>query len=124
MKHIPNIVGGLLGLAFVASAIAYFSGASGPPPDPGSPTEHFMAAFIPTGYMNFVKVCEILGGLLCMVPLTRNIGLLFLGPIILNIAAFHLFVEKKDVPMAAVFCVISAYLLWTARAKFTALLNR
>ena len=64
------------------------------------------------------------GGIMCAIPLTRNIGLLFLGPVILNITAYHAFVDKGSLAMPAVFCAISAYLLWSARAKFTALLNR
>ena len=42
-----------------------------------------------TGYMTFVKVCELIGGILVMIPRTRNFGLLVLGPIIVNILAFR-----------------------------------
>ncbi|MES2477388.1 MAG: DoxX family protein [Verrucomicrobiota bacterium] len=125
MKYLPNIFGGLLGLAFIASAVVYFfKFADMPPPPAGSPAAHFMAAFIPTGYMHFVKVCEVLGGVLVAIPHTRNFGLLILGPIILNIIAFHLFVTAgADLAVPAVFGLIAAYLLWTAREKFAALRN-
>lgn len=124
MKYLPNIAGGLLGLAFIASAVAYFSMTEMPPPPEGSPAAHFMAAFIPTGYMNFVKVCELVGGMLVAIPKTRNFGLLILGPIILNILAFHLFVTGgADLAVPAVFGIFAAYLLWTARGKFCALRN-
>ncbi len=56
-----------------------------------------MAAFGPTGYMTFVKILELLGGLLVIVPKTRNFGLLILGPILVNILAFHVFIEKEPV---------------------------
>ncbi len=126
MKHIPNILGGLLGAAFVFFSLMYFIKFRGyvPPLEEGSAAMHFNKAFGPTGYMDFVKVCELLGGIMCAIPLTRNIGLLFLGPIILNITAYHALIDKGNLAMSAVFCAISAYLLWTARAKFTALLNR
>lgn len=126
MKHIPNIVGGLLGLAFIFFSLMYFIKFRGlvPPLEEGSAAMHFNKAFGPTGYMDFVKVCELLGGIMCAIPLTRNIGLLFLGPVILNITAYHVFVDKGDLVKPAVFCLISAYLLWSARAKFTGLLNR
>ena len=124
MKHLPTIAGGLLGLAFIASAVAYFAMTDMPQPPEGSPAAHFMAAFIPTGYMNFVKVCELVGGLLLAIPKTRNFGLLILGPIILNILAFHVFVTGgADLAVPAVFALIAGYLLWTARGKFAALRN-
>lgn len=125
MKYIPNIVGGLLGLVFIAASAAFFLGKM--PNEPlvaGSSKEHFMLAFGPTGYMHFVKACELIGGILCVIPRTRNIGLLFLGPIILNIAAFSIFVAKEGVGASAVFCALAAYLLWAGRKNFCALLNR
>lgn len=126
MKHIPNIVGGLLGLAFVAFSLMYFIKFRGfvPPLPEDSAAMHFLKAFGPTGYMDFVKVCELLGGIMCAIPLTRNIGLLFLGPVILNITAYHALVDKGSLVFPAILCALSAYLLWSARAKFTALLNR
>ncbi|GAA5125824.1 hypothetical protein JIN84_14715 [Luteolibacter yonseiensis] len=128
MKHITNIAGGLLGAAFVAFSLLYFFKFRGIPPQApeGSPIMHFYQAFGPTGYMDFVKVCELIGGILCAIPLTRNIGLLFLGPVILNIIAYHAFVDSPASlvnPVLILFCLLAAYLLWAARAKFTALLN-
>lgn len=128
MKHAPTIAGGLLGLAFIAFPIIYFFDLMGPQPSPpeGSPMALFFGAFIPTGYMNFVKVCELLGGVLVAIPLTRNIGLLFLGPIILNILAFHVFIAKggglADPPLVII-CLLAVYLLWCGRKAFAGLLN-
>jgi putative oxidoreductase len=129
MKYVINIVGGLLGVAFIAFSLMYFFKMMPkmPPPPADSPSAHFMAAFGPTGYMTFVKSCELIGGILCMIPLTRNIGLLVLGPVILNIVAFQAFIAKgaglKD-PVLIMICLLAAYLLWSARSKFAALLNR
>ena len=52
--------------------------------------------------------------------------LLALGPIIINILAFHAFIAKgKDLfsPMLIVICVLALYLLWVARNQFAALKN-
>ena len=95
MKHLPNIAGGLLGLAFIAFPVIYFFElVKMPPPPEGSHAAHFFGAFGPTGYMNFVKACELVGGILVAIPLTRNFGLLLLGPIIVNILAFHVFITR------------------------------
>ncbi|MEO5913065.1 MAG: hypothetical protein ABIS50_02455 [Luteolibacter sp.] len=131
MKYLPCIAGGLLGFAFISGSLMFFFGMTGdqPAPLPGSPVDMFMGAVVATGYMHFVKVCELVGGLLVAVPKTRNFGLLFLGPVILNIIAFHTFVAK-DVTATGTFITLAvigglaAYLLWVARGKFLGLLNR
>jgi hypothetical protein len=39
-------------------------------------------------------IATIAGGLLVAIPKSRNLGLLILGPIIVNILAFHIFIMK------------------------------
>lgn len=94
-RIVPSIVGVILGLLFVMSAVVILFNLVKPPPLPeGSPMAMFMGAFAPTGYMTFVKVLELLGGVLVAIPRTRNLGLLILGPIIVNILAFTVFVAN------------------------------
>lgn len=130
MKIATNIAGGLLGLAFIAFSLMYFFKMmpNEPGPPEGSPPFHFMAAFGPTGYMDFVKVCELLGGILVAIPLTRNWGLLLLGPVLVNIIAFHVFLAKGEgllnPPVIPILGLLSVFLLWSGRAKFLGLLNR
>jgi hypothetical protein len=97
-----------------------------PPPPEGSPVALFMGAFHPTGYLDFVKVLEVLGGILVAIPRTRNFGLLVLGPIIVNIIAFHVFITKgADLvnPILIVIVLLTAFLLWTERKAFAGLLK-
>jgi len=126
-KYLPIVASIVLGLLFLMASIMFFL-KLGPKPDfpEGSPVAHFMAAFGPTGYMNFVKVFEFTGGILVMIPRLRNLGLLVLGPGIVNIIAFHALVyEPKQLlnPMLDVIIVCVLYLLWDARRKFAGLLN-
>jgi putative oxidoreductase len=62
-----------------------------------------------------------------MIPRLRNLGLLVLGPIVVNIVAFHLFLGGgfKDFsnPMLLIIIVLSLYLLWVGRQNFARLLN-
>ena len=128
MKYLPSIAGILLGLLFVMSAVVVLFHLVPTPPIPeGTPMAMFMGAFGPTGYMTFIKVCELLGGILVAIPRTRNFGLLVLGPIIINILAFHLFVTKGEglfSPMLIVIVALTLYLLWAGRKAFAGLVNR
>ena len=86
-----------------------------------------MAAFAPTGYLTFVKVFELLGGVLVAIPRTRNLGLLILGPIIINILAFHIFVAGGQglwSPMLMGICALALFLLWYERKAFACLVTR
>ncbi len=128
MKCAANIVGGLLGLLFIVFGMNFFLKFIHMPPGPpeGSPPALFFAALYPTGYLAFVKVLEVLGGLLVAIPKTRNIGLLVLGPIIINILAFHVFLTKgagfAD-PVVSLIAILPLFLLWHARSSFKGLLN-
>ena len=127
MKIVNNIVGGLLGLAFIAFSLMVLLhlGPTPPPPPAGSPVAMFMGVFAPTGWLTFVKTCELIGGILVAIPLTRNVGLLFLCPIILNILAFHILVEKAEAfPIPFILALMAAYLILAARKQFNGLLNR
>jgi putative oxidoreductase len=127
MKHAPTIAGILLGLLFIMSAVVVlFKLVEMPLPPAGTPAALFFGAFGPTGYMTFVKVLELLGGILVAIPRTRNFGLLILGPILVNILAFHVFITKGEGlmnPILIGIVALSLYLLWVGRKGFAGLLN-
>lgn len=126
-KYLPMAAGILLGLCFLAASIPVLFNLVTPPPLPeGTPAAHFMAAFGPTGYIKFVKLFEFTGGILVMIPRLRNIGLLLLGPVIVNIIAFHVLIDDPRHlinPLLDIIIVCALYLLWVGRKNFAALLN-
>lgn len=128
MKFLPNIAGLLLGLAFMSSSALYFLNLVPMPlPPTGSPPDLWMRAMIPTGYMDFVKLLELFGGVLVAFPWTRNYGLLVLAPIIVNIIAFHYFIAAGEglfSPPTVVVSVLAGYLLWCGRMAFVRLSPR
>ena len=129
MKKYPPIIAGIvLGLLFVMSAVVVlFNLVKAPPPPEGSPAAMFFGAFAPTGYLTFVKIFELVGGLVVMIPRLRNFGLLLLGPVIVNILAFHILIAGgfKDLlnPMILIMLGLALYLLWVGRKNFASLLN-
>lgn len=134
MKYIPHVVGALLGLMFIAFSIMFFvmvfTGNMKVPEGVVMTPEavKFNESVGVTGYMYVVKICELLGGILVAIPRTRNFGLLFLGPVIVNIACYHVFLQKDAFQGATLVTLLimgamSLYLLWVGRANFAALKN-
>lgn len=127
LRHIPTLAGALLGLGFVAAGLVMLLGLApaGETPPEGSPSAHFFAAFGPTGYLTFVKVLEVLGGVLVAIPRTRCLGLLVLGPILVNILAFHVFVAGDGVkdPMLLTLSGLALFLLLVERKAFAGLVR-
>ncbi|MEN3939679.1 hypothetical protein WJU23_00170 [Prosthecobacter sp. SYSU 5D2] len=134
MKYIPSIVSALLGLLFIASSIVVLFNLVQPAPEDmpaeGSPAALFMGAIAPTGMLTLIKVCELVGGLLLIIPRTRNIGLLFLGPIIVNILAYHALIAEDltgsggTLGMMAFISMAALYLLWVERKAWAGLVRR
>lgn len=127
MKKLPIIAGIVLGLCFLVASVPILLNIKmeNPPPMTKS-AEDFMAVFFSTGYVKFVKIFEFIGGIVVMIPRLRNIGLLLLGPVIVNILAFTMLIdEPKHLmnPLLVIVTVCSLYLLWDARKKFAGLLN-
>lgn len=129
-KYLPIIASIVLGLCFLMASIpVLFNLVKIPDMPEGTPMAHFMAAFAPTGYMKFVKWIEFIGALVVMVPRLRNLGLLLLGPVIVNIIAFHIFLDDpRNLLNAAqnwmLYLIVftSLYLLWNGRKKWAGLL--
>jgi hypothetical protein len=82
---------------------------------------------MPSGFMTYVKCFEFLGAILVMIPRLRNFGLLILGPIFINILAFHLFLGKpSDLlnPMILAIAIFELFLLWAGRSAFLGLIRQ
>jgi uncharacterized membrane protein YphA (DoxX/SURF4 family) len=130
MKHLPTLAGALLGVLFVIFGSNFFLKFLPMPNDDtpaDAPNKLLMAAMVPTGYLAFVKALQILGGVLVAVPKTRNLGLLVLGPIIVNILCYHIFLNKGTTlvdPVNTTITVLALFLLWTERKAFARLISR
>ena len=49
------------------------------------------------------------------------IGLTLLGPVIVNIMLYHIFLDKEGLPMAGCISIFALFLLWAYRDKFPAI---
>ena len=122
MKYVIVIVRVLLGLMFVVFGSNAFLKFMGPPPEMHGQAGAFITALMSSGYMHAIAVLQVLGGL-CLLLGARFVplGLTLLGPIIVNIVFFHLFLEPTGMPIALVTAAMSLFLLWIYRFKFPAI---
>jgi putative oxidoreductase len=112
----------LLGLVFVvfgSNAFLHFIQA---PPMAG-PAGAFTGAMMDTGYVKVVGFCQVAGGLLLLIGRFVPLGLTLLGPVIVNILCFHIFLNHEGWQVASVVAVLALFLLWRYRSNFAGLLK-
>jgi putative oxidoreductase len=117
MKKISCIAALLLGLAFVFFGLNFFAHfVVVPSPPAGTPAAAFLGAMYGSGYLTLVKVLEIVGGVLLILPRTRVWGLFLVGAILFNIAAVHQFFlgGLKD-PTVIGLIVLALIVTWSRR---------
>ena len=113
----------LLGLVFLVFGLNFFFQFL-PMPALSGPPAAFMGALFATGYMfSLVKGLEVLAGALLLSGRFVPLALLLLAPIVINIAAFHVFLTPGEPAMAIVLTFLLAFLGWTYRSSFSGVLN-
>jgi uncharacterized membrane protein YphA (DoxX/SURF4 family) len=122
MKYVIVIVRVLLGLLFLVFGSNAFLKFMGPPPPMQGQAGAFMTALMSSGYVYVIAVLQVLGGL-CLLLGARFVplGLTLLGPVIVNIVLFHVFLEPTGMPMAVIISALALFLLWIYRFKFPAI---
>ncbi|MEM7481236.1 MAG: hypothetical protein AAF481_08690 [Acidobacteriota bacterium] len=106
----------LLAAIFVVFGVNGFVGFL-PPPEAAPDGAQFLGLMIASGYLAVVKVLEIIGGLLLLIG-RLPLGLTVLGPIVVNIVLFHLFLDPANIALAAVTFLLWAFLMWRNWSAF------
>jgi uncharacterized membrane protein YphA (DoxX/SURF4 family) len=121
MKIIAVLCRILLGLMFVifgANILHPFLHM--PMPPAGSLPAQFMGVMVPTGWMHIVGFFQLLGGLLVLLGGTTPLGLILLGPVIVNILIFHIHLEGgQGIAPGAVAALLEVILLVAYRSNFS-----
>jgi uncharacterized membrane protein YphA (DoxX/SURF4 family) len=121
MKILTIIVRVLLGAVFVFFGSNAFLHFMQPPPMPG-PSGEFIGAMAATGYLQAIAAFQVVGGLLLLIGRVP-LGLTLLGPVIVNIVFFHIFMDRSGLGVAAIVSLLSLFLLWRYRDSFAGLLQ-
>jgi hypothetical protein len=123
MKTTTIIVRSLLGLLFVVMGLNIFLNFIPMPPPPEGPARNFMMALFMSHYFWVVGALEVVGGALLLTGRYLPLGLTLLGPVIVNILCFHLFMLPSGLPLAIVVTALALFLLWRHHEYFAGLVK-
>jgi len=115
----------LLGLLFFVCGLNGFLNFI-PPPSKPMPEEAmaFAGAMMKTGYfLQLVAGTQVIAGVLLLINRFVPLALVILAPVILNILAFHLFLEHSGLPLAIILTGLELYLAWAYRKYYYTLLT-
>lgn len=123
MKIATIIARSLLGVIFVVFGANMFLHFIPMPPPPEGPARDFMTALFVSHYFYVVGAFEVAGGLLLLTGRWTPLGLALVGPVIVNILAFHSLMAPAGLGMAAVVSALAVFLVWRYRENFTGLVR-
>lgn len=81
----------------------------------------FMSLFGASGYMTTIKVCELLFGIMVLIPKTRALGLLLLAPIVVNILLFELHIAHAP-GIGVALTAVTAIAIYFDKEKYSSIL--
>jgi putative oxidoreductase len=122
MKIVTIIARVLLGLMFVVFGSNAFLQFMPMPQMEGYPGQ-FIGSMAATGYIKVIAALQITGGALLLIGRFVPLGLTLLGPVVVNIVLYHIFMDRAGVGIAAVVTLVTLFLLWRYRAAFQPLLR-
>ena len=123
MKNLPMISRVLLGLVFVLFGLNGFFNFI-PLEAPQGEAGAFLGALATTGYMfPLIKIVEIVAGIFLLTNRRVTLATLMLAPIVVNILAFHIFLDNSGMLMACAVAALEGYMLYENRETLKQLLN-
>ena len=122
MKIAALIIRILLGLMFVVFGSNAFLRFMPMPELTGYPAQ-FIGSMSASGYLYAIGALQVIGGLLLLIGRFVPLGLTMLGPIIVNIVLYHIFMDPAGMPMAIIVTVLYLFLVWRHRDAFAGLLR-
>ena len=123
-RHLPTASRLLLGLIFFVNGLNGFLQFLPQPPMPAAASA-FAGALLGAGYFfPLLKSVELAAGLLLLTGVAVPFALTLVAPIIVQIAAFHLFLAPGGMPVVALLLAFELHLAWVHRAAFAPLFAR
>ena len=122
-RFLPAIARVLMGLAFLTFGLNGFLNFIPQPKTMPEGAANLFGAFMKSGYMiPLIFGTQTLVGVLLLLNIFVPLALAFIAPVIVNIVAFHIYIERSGLPIACVFLAIELYLAWSYRRAFRPML--
>jgi putative oxidoreductase len=81
----------------------------------------FMSILVTSGYIYLIKMFEVIGGALLLSNRFVPLGLILLGPSVVNILAYHLLLDHRNWPIGIINGLLFLFLLLAYRKYFAAI---
>jgi uncharacterized membrane protein YphA (DoxX/SURF4 family) len=124
MKIAAMIARYLLGLVFLVFGLNGFLHFIPMGPMPSGLAGQFIGALMQSHYVLIVSGLQVVGGVLLLINRYVPLGLTLLGPVIVNIFFFHLFMERTGLPLAIVVVILWFILFARYRQNFAGLFEQ
>ena len=118
MKIVTRIARILLGLMFLVFGLNGFFHFLPMPPPPGGLAGQYMSALGGSHYFAPVFLLQSIGGLLLLTNRFVPIGLVLLGPVIVNILLYHVLMDPKGLPPGLVAAALWLVVFYSVRSAF------
>lgn len=115
-----RILLGLMFFVFGLNGILHFLPM---PAMPDNDASRLSAIMMAHGWMTFVAVLQVIGGLLLLVGRYVPMALVILGPIIVNILLYHFLLDPKGVAPGLLAALLEIFLIWAYRLSFRGLFD-
>ncbi|HBB87696.1 MAG TPA: hypothetical protein DC047_08790 [Blastocatellia bacterium] len=118
MKILTLIARLLLGLVFLVFGLNGFLNFLSMGPMPTGLAGQFFAALFLSHYIWVIAALQIAGGVLLLVNRFVPLGLVLLGPIVVNIICYHVFLNAMGWPLALVVTILWFIVFYSRRQYF------
>lgn len=119
MKIATLIARLLLGLIFLVFGLNGFLNFLDMGPMPTGLAGQFIGALAQSHYFKFVAAVQVVGGVLLLVNRFVPLALVILGPVIVNIISYHVFLNPSGIALAIVVVILWLIVFYGHRQHFS-----
>jgi putative oxidoreductase len=118
MKIVALLARILLGITFTVLGANGLHPFLPMPPLPAGLASQYLLALMQSHYTVVIFVVQLIGGILLLVNQFVPFALTILGPVIVNILCFHIFMQHSGLPLACVAAILWFVLFFYHRRNF------
>ena len=115
MKIAAVIARILVGLVFTVFGLNGFLNFIPAPPLPPGPAGQFITALFVSHYLYVIAAVQVISGVLLLINRYVPLAIVLLGPMLVNILAYHLLMNTMGLPVAAVVALLWVFLAFYYR---------